>query len=96
MTRSSLTDITKPPKSFVIKLKGNKTGANIEYFDAGQIKDVCVFNFSNKTFLELKPNPKNKDQRPVFITEEIMEILKRREAFRISCNDFVFMWKGDD
>ncbi len=58
------------------------------------IKDVCVFNLSNKTFLELKPYPKNKEPRPVFITDEIMEILRRREAFRISGNDFVFHVEG--
>jgi hypothetical protein len=27
--------------------------------------------------------PKNKETRPVFITDEIMEILKKREVFRI-------------
>ena len=54
------------------------------------IKHSCIFHSENKTFLELKPFPKNKESRPVFITDEIMEILKRREAFRLPGNDFVF------
>jgi integrase len=58
------------------------------------IKHACVFHPSNKTFLELKPFPKNKEPRPVFITEEIMEILKRREPFKIPGNDFVFHVEG--
>lgn len=59
------------------------------------IKHTCVFQDSNKTFLELKPFPKNKEPRPVFITDEIMEILKHREAFRIPGNDFVFHVEGN-
>lgn len=58
------------------------------------IKHSSIFSSSDKTFLELKPFPKNKESRPVFITNEIMEILKRREAFRISGNDFVFHVEG--
>ncbi|QDK42402.1 hypothetical protein DOM21_13295 [Bacteriovorax stolpii] len=58
------------------------------------IKHSCIFHSINKTFLELKPFPKNKESRPVFITDEIMEILKKREAFRILGNDFVFHVEG--
>ena len=58
------------------------------------IKHSCVFHPENKTFLELKPFPKNKESRPVFITDEIMEILKKREAFRVMGNDFVFHVEG--
>jgi integrase len=58
------------------------------------IKHSCVFHSVNKTFLELKPFPKNKESRPVFITDEIMELLKKREAFRILGNDFVFHVEG--
>lgn len=58
------------------------------------IKHSCVFHPVNKTFLELKPFPKNKESRPVFITDEIMEVLKRREPFRIKGNDFVFHVEG--
>lgn len=59
------------------------------------IKHSSIFNPVNKTFLELKPFPKNKEPRPVFITDEIMDILKRREAFRIEGNDFVFHVEGN-
>lgn len=59
------------------------------------IKHSCVFHPVNKTFLELKPFPKNKEARPVFITDEIMEILKKREVFRIMGNDFVFHVEGN-
>lgn len=58
------------------------------------IKHSSVFHPINKTFLELKPFPKNKESRPVFITDEIMEILKKREAFKILENDFVFHVEG--
>lgn len=58
------------------------------------IKHSSVFHSENKTFLELKAFPKNKEARPVFITDEIMEILKKREAFRILGNDFVFHVEG--
>jgi integrase len=59
------------------------------------IKHSSIFHPVNKTFLELKPFPKNKEPRPVFITDEIMNILKRREAFRIEGNDFVFHVEGN-
>lgn len=59
------------------------------------IKHSSIFHPVNKTFLELKPFPKNKEPRPVFITDEIMDILKRREAFRIIGNDFVFHVEGN-
>lgn len=58
------------------------------------IKDTSIFTNSSKTFVELKPFPKNKEIRPVFITDEIMEILKRREAFQIPGNYFVFHVEG--
>jgi integrase len=58
------------------------------------IKHSSVFHPANKTFLELKPFPKNREARPVFITDEIMQILKRRLAFRIPGNDFVFHVEG--
>lgn len=60
-----------------------------------QIKHSSIFHPVNKTFLELKPFPKNKESRPVFITDEIMEILKKREVFRINGNDFVFHVEGN-
>ncbi len=50
---------------------------------------------SNKTFLELKPFPKNKEPRACYITDEIMEILNRRKAFKLPDNDFVFHVEGN-
>lgn len=41
------------------------------------IKHTCIFQDFKKAFLELKPFPKNKEPRPVFITDVIMEILER-------------------
>ena len=45
---------------------------------------------SSKMYIGLKNFPKNKEPRPIFITSEIMEILERRAAFRLSGNDLVF------
>ena len=58
------------------------------------IKHTCIWDMSHKTFIELKPFPKNREPRPVFITDEIYEVLKRREAFRLPANDFVFHVDG--
>jgi integrase len=57
------------------------------------IKHVCIWD-DHKKFQELKPFPKNKEPRPVYITDELMEILKRREAFRCDGCDFVFHVEG--
>lgn len=59
------------------------------------IKHTCVWCMTNKTFIELKPFPKNKEPRPVYITDELLEVLERRMAFRISGNDFVFHIEGN-
>jgi integrase len=59
------------------------------------IKDTCVWSTSNKMFVELKAFPKNREARPVYITDEIMEVLNRRLAFRIPNNDFVFHVDGE-
>lgn len=58
------------------------------------IKDTCVWDTTNKMFIELKPFPKNREARAVYITDEILEILNRREAFRLSGNNFVFHVEG--
>ncbi len=58
------------------------------------IKHTCVWCMINKTFLELKPFPKNKEPRPCYITDEIMDILMRRKAFKIPNNDYVFHVEG--
>jgi len=59
------------------------------------IKETCIWDMTNKTFIELKQFPKNREPRAVFITDEIMEVLKRREAFRIPGNDYVFHVEGN-
>lgn len=59
------------------------------------IKDTCIWDMSSKTFIELKAFPKNRESRPVFITDEIEAILKRQSAFRIPNNDFVFHVDGN-
>lgn len=58
------------------------------------IKDTCVWDTMNKMFVELKPFPKNREARAVYITDEILEILTRREAFRLPGNNFVFHVEG--
>ena len=58
------------------------------------IKHTCIWDMSSKMFIELKPFPKNREARAVFITDEIMEILRHREAFRIPGNQYVFHVEG--
>ena len=58
------------------------------------IKHTCIWDSTNKMFLELKPFPKNREARPVFITDEIMEVIKERMAFKIDQNDYVFHVEG--
>ncbi|MFZ4713713.1 MAG: tyrosine-type recombinase/integrase [Bacteriovoracaceae bacterium] len=45
--------------------------------------------------IELKQFPKYREPRAVFITNEIMAVLRRREAFRIPGNDYVFHVEGN-
>lgn len=58
------------------------------------IKETCVWDMTTKTFIELKAFPKNRETRAVFITDEILTVLKHREAFRIPGNDYVFHVEG--
>jgi len=58
------------------------------------IKHTCLWDNSSKLFTTLKNFPKNKENRPVFITQEILEILQRRAAFRLPGNNFVFHVDG--
>ena len=57
------------------------------------VKHSCIWDMSNKTFIELKPFPKNKEPRAVYITDEIMQILERRKAFKV--NEYVFHVEGN-
>jgi integrase len=58
------------------------------------IKNTCIWCMTKKTFKELKPFPKNREPRAVFVTDEIMAILKRRQADNIDGDDFVFHVNG--
>ncbi len=53
------------------------------------IKHTVIWD-SHKVFAELKPFPKNKEPRPVFVTDEIFEILQQRKAFKEDGCDYVF------
>ncbi len=58
------------------------------------IKFTSIFGGSSKMFQELKPFPKNREPRVVYITDEILEILKRMEAFKRDNCGFVFHVEG--
>lgn len=58
------------------------------------IKHTCVWDNTTKLFIGLKNFPKNKETRPVYITQEIKQILERRAAFRLPGNNFVFHVNG--
>jgi integrase len=58
------------------------------------IRETCVWDSSNKMFKELKHFPKNKEARAVYITDEILAILKRREKVSLSDNNYVFHIEG--
>jgi integrase len=59
------------------------------------IKHSCIWDMTHKTFIELKPFPKNKEPRAVYITDEILEILKIRQCFKIKNCDYVFHVEGN-
>jgi integrase len=58
------------------------------------IKHSCIWCMTKKTFIELKPFPKNKEARAVYITDEINEVLNSRLAFKQKGNDYVFHIDG--
>jgi len=58
------------------------------------IKHSCTWDMTHKTFVELKPFPKNKEPRAVYITDEIREVLKERLAFKVKDCDYVFNVEG--
>jgi integrase len=64
--------------------------SNIDFKNRRMLIKHTVIWDSHKVFLELKPFPKNKEPRPVFITDEILEILEQRKAFKECKCDFVF------
>lgn len=59
------------------------------------IKHACIWDMTTKTFVELKPFPKNKEPRPVFITAELHLILKQQRIFKKNGCDYVFHVEGN-
>lgn len=60
----------------------------------GHIMETCVWDNTHKVFVKLKEYPKNREARPIFITDEMIEILKRRAAFRKDDCGYVFHVDG--
>ena len=58
------------------------------------IMETCHWDMTSKCFVELNKQPKNKEPRPVYMTDELFHILKRRETFKVADNDFVFHVEG--
>ncbi|MBC7427659.1 MAG: site-specific integrase [Bacteriovorax sp.] len=58
------------------------------------IKQTCRWDMSTKAFMELNPHPKNKEERHIYMTDELAEILQRMAVFRIEGNNFVFHLNG--
>lgn len=54
------------------------------------IMETCCWDMSSKMYIGLNPYPKNKEPRPVYITDELKEILERRKSQRVDGNNFVF------
>jgi integrase len=57
--------------------------------------ETCVWCNTSKTFVELKKFPKNREPRPFYITDPLMEILERRLAFKTASSDYVFHIEGE-
>ncbi len=58
------------------------------------IKESIVWDPRNKTFLELKPFPKNKETRVCYINDEILEVLKEQIALKKDGCEYVFHIEG--
>jgi integrase len=58
------------------------------------IRETVTWDPSHKTFLELKPFPKNKEARVCYLSEEMLQILKERKAFQLPANNYVFHVEG--
>lgn len=54
------------------------------------IMETCQWDMSNKTFIKLNPHPKNREARPVYMTDELMEILRQMEHHKVEGCNFVF------
>lgn len=54
------------------------------------IMETCQWCMSKKTFIKLNPYPKNREPRPVFMTDELMAILRRMENHKLPGCNYVF------
>jgi integrase len=54
------------------------------------IMETCQWDMSTKTYIKLNPHPKNREARPVYMTDELSAILRRMENHKIPGNNFVF------
>ena len=59
------------------------------------IMETCNWDMSSKMYIGLNPHPKNKEPRPVYLTDELVEILHRRNAQRKAGCNFVFHVEGE-
>lgn len=58
------------------------------------IKDTCIWCNTNKTYIELKPFPKNKELREIHIHDELLKVIERRLKMKIEGNNFLFHVNG--
>lgn len=58
------------------------------------VMETCRWDMTTKTFIELNETPKNKEPRPIYMTAELEEILKRQLPFKVKNSDFVFHTEG--
>lgn len=58
------------------------------------VKHVVVYG-RKKEFIELKSNPKTGDIRSCYITDDLLEVLKRRLILKHRSNDYVFHVNGE-
>lgn len=59
-----------------------------------KIKDSCIWCNTNKTFVELKPFPKNTEIREVYLHDEIMKVIQNRLKLRHPDSDYLFHVEG--
>src|SRR5690606_27082203 len=58
------------------------------------VMETACWDMKNKVFLKLNPHPKNKEPRPIYMTDELYAVLKRREAHKLNGCNFVFHVEG--
>jgi integrase len=58
------------------------------------VMETCRWDMRTKVFIELNKMPKNKEPRPIYMTAELEDILKRQLPFKRKDCDFVFHIEG--